>query len=95
MALAIIGSRTFDVAGVDQTTLRLSGAEEIHWDAAGPIRHTTDANRDGIADLVIHVNLADTQGISPGTAGKVFVTGQTFGGEPIFGRTWYTLFRRF
>ena len=87
IAVAILGSDTFDVTDVDVTTLEFGpdGATPVH-DLTDPklyARHLKDVNHDGFTDLVSHYRTQET-GISPGDI-EACLTGQTFGGQAIEG----------
>ncbi len=78
IAVAILGSDTFDTADVDATTLAFGpdGAAPEH-NAGG---HQEDVNDDGLADLVSHYPTPET-GIAFGDT-EACVTGETPDGLP-------------
>lgn len=78
--VAILGSDTFDVSGIDVTTLVFGpgGAPIAHLNG-----HLQDVNYDGIMDLVTHYRTRDT-GIACGDE-SVTLTGETLDGQPIQG----------
>ncbi len=79
--VAILGSDTFDVADVDETTLAFgpSGAPFVH--SHGP--HYEDVNGDGFADLMAHYWIEET-GIAFGDI-EACVSGETLDGAPFEG----------
>jgi hypothetical protein len=81
VAVALLGSDTFDVADVDVTTLAFGpgGAPLAHRN--GP--HVKDANHDGFTDLVGHYRLAES-GIAAGDI-SACLTGELLDGTPFKG----------
>lgn len=81
--VAILGSETFDVAQIDQTTLAFQGSSASTKGKSGKIGAFDDLNGDGYMDLVVQFpteDLALTQDDSEAT-----VTGELTDGTPIRG----------
>ncbi|GAB2691825.1 hypothetical protein GCM10027194_27830 [Thalassiella azotivora] len=78
----LLGSDVLDVEDVDLASLRVGRAREVHVDprTGQPRRHLTDVDRDGRADLVVHVRWADT---GLGCDDPVLVTGTTVDGRAL------------
>jgi hypothetical protein len=79
--VAILGTDTFDVAAVDETTLAFgpNRAEPAHKKGG----HFQDVNDDGLTDLLSHYRTEET-GIASGDTDEC-VTGETLGGIPFEG----------
>jgi hypothetical protein len=78
--VAILGNESFDVANIDEATLRFGpdAAPIAHRHA-----HFEDANLDGVLDLITHYRTQDT-GIVCGNE-SVTLTGKTLDGQPFEG----------
>jgi hypothetical protein len=85
--VAILGSDTFDVAGVDGVTLAFGpdGAAPAHdlSDSAEFADHLEDVDGDGFVDLVAHYRTEET-GIAFGDT-EACITGETLDGVPFEG----------
>jgi len=83
VAVAILSSPTFNAASVDPTTVTLAGALVALKGKGTPMASTSDANGDGLLDLIVHVN---TEALQVSDADTVAVLeGKTFDGKPIRG----------
>ena len=73
-----MGSDTFDVFNIDETTLAFGpdGASRAHGNA-----HFEDVNDDGITDLLSHFRTQET-GIAIGDT-EACISGEKFDGTPI------------
>jgi len=85
--VAILGSDTFDVAGVDATTLAFGpdGAAPAH-DLSDPAEfadHLEDVDGDGFMDLMAHFRTEEA-GIAFGNM-EACITGETLDGAPFEG----------
>lgn len=80
IAVALLGSDTFDVADVDTTTLAFGSAEARAYRKG---MHTEDVDRDGFTDLVSHHSTRET-GISFGDI-QACLTGELLDGTPFEG----------
>ncbi len=81
IAVAILGTETFDVSGVDGTSLAFGPGEAALAHAQGP--HWEDVNDDGFTDLVMHFGTQQA-GIAAGDT-EACVTGELFDGTPFAG----------
>ncbi len=79
--MAILGSDSFDVAGVDVTTLAFGPGGAAFDHSQGP--HFEDLDGDGFTDLMSHFRIEET-GIEFGDM-KACVTGETLNGMPFEG----------
>jgi hypothetical protein len=84
--VAILGSETFDVTWVDDTTIALAGSGVAVKGKSGSklMSHLEDVNDDGFMDLVVQV---ETEDLSPGEleSGTAILTGTLLNGLPITG----------
>jgi len=87
LPVAILGSDTFDVTGVDVTTLAFGPDEAApSHDLTKPgafADHLRDINGDGLPDLVSHYQIQQT-GISPNDL-EACIAGEILGGTPFEG----------
>jgi hypothetical protein len=81
IAVAILGSESFDVADVDVTTLAFGPAAAPLAHRRGP--HPKDANHDGVPDLLAHF-MTEEAGIAFGDE-EACVTGKLLDGSPFEG----------
>lgn len=81
--VAILGTASFDATRVDPASVTLAGAPVAISSQGKLIASVTDVNRDGRADLVVHVVTAK-MAISFGDAAAT-LTGQTYDGTLIEG----------
>ncbi len=78
--VAILGSTNFDVASVDQKSVRLGPGAATPLNGKG---HIEDANKDGFPDLMFQFPTQDT-GVQC-FDGALVVSGRTVDGKPILG----------
>lgn len=80
ISVAILSTSTFEATKIDPLTVKFgpNQATEVHGRS-----HIEDVNGDRKFDLILHFNMQET-GIQCGDT-SVFLTGETFGGQPITG----------
>jgi hypothetical protein len=83
VAVAILGSATFDPLTVDPATVTLAGAPPISLGAGPPQSLARDVNRDGYLDLILHFRIRDLQ-LAP-TDTQAVLYGTTYSGQRIRG----------
>jgi hypothetical protein len=88
--VAILSTSTFDAATVDPASINLSGAYEKQKGKGTLMASYKDVNRDGLLDLVIHVqtqtlSLAESTTATTESTPKVTLTGITYNGTIITG----------
>ena len=81
LPVAILGSDSFDVAGVDVMTLAFGPSDAPFDHSRGP--HFEDLNGDGLTDLMVHFRIEEA-GIAFGDM-EACVTGKTLAGTPFSG----------
>jgi len=89
LPVAILGSDTFDVGEIDQTTLALAGAEPQERGNSGNFGAFEDVNSDGFMDLMLRFPIADLS-FEPG-ATEAMLTGSLLDGTDIAGSDWVRL----
>lgn len=89
--VAILGTPSFDAAQVDPATVTLAGAPAAATPAGTARASIEDVNRDGRADLVVHVETAGMT-IALGDT-SAWLSGQTYGGTPVEGSDRVTVLR--
>ena len=83
VAVAILGSATFDPLTVDPATVTLAGVHPTTPGRGLPMTHTRDVNRDGYLDLVLYFRIRDLK-LTP-TDTQAVMYGTTFSGQRIRG----------
>jgi hypothetical protein len=81
--LAILGSATFDVATVDQTTLEFEGSHARVKGRSGKIGSFDDVNNDGFTDLAVQFPVDELELTEADVEGML--TGALLDGTPITG----------
>ena len=81
--VAIFSTEDFDATMIDPTTVRLAGAEVAVRGKGKSMVHEEDVDDDGFVDLVCQV---ETESLGEYLeSGKVWLTGETYGGQQIEG----------
>jgi hypothetical protein len=83
VAVAILGSATFDPLTVDPTTVTLAGARPVALGPGQPQSLARDVNRDGYFDLILHFRIRDLQLTLTDTQAVLY--GTTYSGQRIRG----------
>jgi len=65
VAVAILGSATFDPLSVDASTVTLAGAPVATRGQGQPMTSQGDFNRDGYLDLLLHFRTQDMRALAP------------------------------
>jgi hypothetical protein len=82
--VAILGSETFDVSNVDNSSLMLDGFAVRMKGNKGPLCHFDDSNGDGVTDLVCLFEDSTPDNWTEGTSTATLV-GELMNGMPIVG----------
>jgi len=85
LPVAILSYETFDATDIDPTTVDLEGAGvKLVGKDEQPVTQTRDVNKDGIKDLVVHIETADLGLASSDPEAELI--GKTFDGIMIVGK---------
>jgi len=82
--VAVMGSNSFDVSNIDQSTLSFAGLEVRVRGNKGPLCSLEDVDMDGLLDLVCHFS-DDTTNWAPGESSTAVVSGNLIDGSAFNG----------